>query len=118
MAAKVGLLSRNIRIEGESYDDVMEESFGARVLASSYYEDETNVKKTGMESNAHTAYFPFRLIGDTSAILYVMMRRNSESFPNRLSRCLCQHSACLILHRNAGGFPNRTTDVSANLAPA
>ena len=80
MAAKVGLLSRNIRIEGESYDDVMEESFGARVLASSYYEDETNVKKTGMESNVHTACFPFRLMDDTLTILYVILRRNSETF--------------------------------------
>ena len=47
MAAKVGLLTRNIRIVGDSYDDVIDESFGARVLASSYYEQGTDVKKTG-----------------------------------------------------------------------
>ena len=66
MAAKVGLLSRNIRIQGESYDDVMQESFGARVLASSYYEEDTNVKRTGMEDTAR-AFFTFCLTNDASA---------------------------------------------------
>uniref|UniRef100_A0A3B4U1D6 PKHD1 like 1, tandem duplicate 2 n=1 Tax=Seriola dumerili TaxID=41447 RepID=A0A3B4U1D6_SERDU len=36
LAADVGLLSRNIRIEGEEYPDMMKESFGARLLVGSY----------------------------------------------------------------------------------
>ena len=32
MAAEVGLVSRNIKIEGEEYPDLYTESFGARVI--------------------------------------------------------------------------------------
>ena len=32
VGAAVGLLSRNIKVIGEDYDDMYEESFGARVL--------------------------------------------------------------------------------------
>ncbi|XP_029369318.1 PKHD1 like 1, tandem duplicate 1 isoform X2 [Echeneis naucrates] len=36
LAADVGLLSRNIRIIGQEYPDMMQESFGARLLVGSY----------------------------------------------------------------------------------
>ena len=34
MAAEVGLLTRNIRVEGASYSKLYREAFGARVLVS------------------------------------------------------------------------------------
>ena len=36
LAANVALLTRNIKIVGEKYPDMMKQSFGARVLVSSY----------------------------------------------------------------------------------
>lgn len=36
LAAEVGLLTRNIVIEGADYDDLFEESFGARVLVGKF----------------------------------------------------------------------------------
>ena len=40
MAAQVGLLSHNIRIVGGHYNDLFEESFGARVLVGTMADDE------------------------------------------------------------------------------
>lgn len=34
MAAEVGLLTRNIRVEGASYNKLYSQSFGARILVS------------------------------------------------------------------------------------
>ena len=36
MAAEVGLLSRNIRIEGADYDRLFQESYGGRVLVGRF----------------------------------------------------------------------------------
>ena len=46
LSAEVGLLSRNIRIIGEDYPDLVTQSYGARVLVGrySYY----NVEYTGL----------------------------------------------------------------------
>ncbi|XP_035687262.1 fibrocystin-L-like [Branchiostoma floridae] len=45
MAAEVGLLSRNIQIIGEDYNDLFEESFGARVLVGTF--TQKSVEYTG-----------------------------------------------------------------------
>ena len=39
VAAEVGLLSRNIRIVGENYPEIVEEEFGARVLVSKFEQE-------------------------------------------------------------------------------
>lgn len=39
LSAEVGLLTRNIRIIGEDYPDLISQSFGARVLVGKYSQD-------------------------------------------------------------------------------
>ncbi|XP_077992871.1 fibrocystin-L-like [Glandiceps talaboti] len=58
MAAEVGLLTRNIVIEGEDYDDMFDESFGGRVLVGSFYQSGTEY--TGY---ARIANVEFKLCG-------------------------------------------------------
>ena len=38
--AEVGLLTRNIKIEGNDYNDLFDESFGARVLVGTFTQNE------------------------------------------------------------------------------
>ena len=42
--AEVGLLTRNIKIVGAEYDDMFEESFGARVIVGKFYQDGVEYK--------------------------------------------------------------------------
>ena len=42
--AEVGLLSRNIKIEGAAYDNMLDESFGARVIVGKFYQDGVEYK--------------------------------------------------------------------------
>ena len=37
--ADVGLLTRNIKIEGGEYDDLIEESFGSRLIVGRFFQD-------------------------------------------------------------------------------
>jgi hypothetical protein len=48
MAAEVGLLTRNIRVEGATYDKLYKESFGARILVGQTQDpNDTNVLYIG-----------------------------------------------------------------------
>ena len=39
LKAEVGLLTRNIKIEGNDYNNLLEESFGARVIVGRFFQD-------------------------------------------------------------------------------
>ncbi|XP_021354873.1 fibrocystin-L-like isoform X2 [Mizuhopecten yessoensis] len=81
MAAEVGLLTRNIRIEGEFYDNIQTEAFGGRVIVSGAqfgddlvvgYANLSNVHFLNMGQEGFTSrYDPrhalaFKDVGDTS----------------------------------------------------
>jgi hypothetical protein len=51
ISAEVGLLSRNIRIIGQSYPEIGEEQFGARVLVSKFEQEGTTYKGYAKISN-------------------------------------------------------------------
>ncbi len=44
LAAEVGLLTRNIKIEGNDYDLLFDESYGARVLVGRFFQSGTQYK--------------------------------------------------------------------------
>lgn len=54
LAADVALLTRNIRIIGEEYPEMMKESFGARLLVGTYSSAGINYKGNYYSSNTHT----------------------------------------------------------------
>ena len=39
LKSDVGLLTRNIKIEGADYDDLIEESFGSRLIVGRFFQD-------------------------------------------------------------------------------
>ena len=45
IAAEVGLLTRNVKIVGESDQDLLKQAFGARVLVGTYMDEENKVYK-------------------------------------------------------------------------
>ena len=51
IAAEVGLLTRNIKIVGEEYDEIGEEEFGARVLVAEFMQEGTTYKGYAKFSN-------------------------------------------------------------------
>ncbi|XP_038070546.1 fibrocystin-L-like isoform X1 [Patiria miniata] len=51
IAAEVGLLTRNIKIEGNDYADLFEESYGARVLVGRFFQDGVQYKGYARISN-------------------------------------------------------------------
>ena len=44
LAAEVGLLTRNIKIEGNDYNLLFDESYGARVLVGRFFQDGVQYK--------------------------------------------------------------------------
>ncbi|XP_022097673.1 fibrocystin-L-like isoform X1 [Acanthaster planci] len=51
LAAEVGLLTRNIKIEGNDYDLLFDESYGARVLVGRFFQDGVQYKGYARISN-------------------------------------------------------------------
>ncbi|XP_038045747.1 fibrocystin-L-like [Patiria miniata] len=51
LAAEVGLLTRNVKIEGNDYEYLFKESFGARVLVGRFFQDGTEYKGHARISN-------------------------------------------------------------------
>ncbi|XP_045037491.2 fibrocystin-L [Desmodus rotundus] len=95
LAADVGLLSRNIKILGEDYPGWFEESFGARVLVSSFTENMMTFKGNARISNVefyHGGQDGFRESSDPRhAVTFLSLGQIQEHSASYIRGCAFHH---------------------------
>ncbi|XP_054983665.1 fibrocystin-L [Sorex araneus] len=91
LAADVGLLSRNIKILGEDYPGWFKESFGARVLVSSFTQNMMTFKGNARISNVefyHSGQEGFRDSTDPRyAVTFLNLGQNAERGSSYIRGC-------------------------------
>ncbi|XP_004431348.1 PREDICTED: fibrocystin-L [Ceratotherium simum simum] len=91
LAADVGILSRNIKILGEDYPGWFEESFGARVLVSSFTENMMTFKGNARISNVefyHSGQEGFRASTDPRyAVTFLNLGQIQEHVSSYIRGC-------------------------------
>ncbi|XP_066121905.1 fibrocystin-L [Saccopteryx bilineata] len=95
LAADVGILSRNIKILGEDYPGWFKESFGARVLVSSFTENMMTFKGSARISNVefyHSGQDGFRDSADPRhAVTFLNLGQIPEHGSSYLRGCAFHH---------------------------
>ncbi|XP_045717230.1 fibrocystin-L [Phyllostomus hastatus] len=95
LAADVGILSRNIRILGEDYPGWFKESFGARVLVSSFTENMMMFKGNARISNVefyHSGQDGFRESSDPRhAVTFLNLGQIQEHGASYIRGCAFHH---------------------------
>ncbi|XP_022094388.1 fibrocystin-L-like [Acanthaster planci] len=91
LAAEVGLLTRNIKIEGNDYDLLFKESFGARVIVGRFFQSGTEYKGYARISNVqffHTGQLGWSDSFDPRySLAYLDIGRVTEKLPSYVKGC-------------------------------